>query len=389
MTGPELYPISQELREKAEHHVRSASPPPLWDGWPVTALTHELQVHRAELVAQNEELQATVTALEYEHRLYHTLYEHAPTAYFTLNNHAYIQSVNQAAEHLLGFDRGQLLDRRFLQFIVPEHRAEFSRLLETFPRPKTAASGQFSVIPCGGGRLEVQVQVLTLPDSPQDQPTFLLTLTNLTPLLTAQETMRTLNATLEDRVRESTQHLQVLAEQFRHQARHDALTGLPNRAAFEEALTLALGELHTRRETFAVLFCDIDRFKQINDSLGHPAGDQVLQELARRLRTVIRPTDHVARLGGDEFAVLLHGVAEQSVVSQSVTRLKGALQVPFAIGSQELLVQVGSGVLLVTTEYRSSEEVLRDVDLALYQAKRGGLANTRLFEPSMRGNCQG
>lgn len=384
MTEPEPRPIPQALREQAERQVRSASPPPLWDGWPTAALTHELQVHRAELTAQNEELQVTVAALERGHRLYHTLYEHAPTAYFTLNDRAHIQGVNQAAEHLLGFERGHLLDRRFLQFIGPEHRAEFSRLLGTLRHPGTAVSGQFSVIPCGGGRLEVQVQVLTLPDSPQDQPTFLLTLTNLTPLLTAQEAMHALNATLEDRVREGTRHLRVLAEQFRHQARHDALTGLPNRAAFEEDLTLALAGLHARGETFAVLFCDIDRFKRINDSLGHPAGDQVLRELARRLRSVIRPTDRVARLGGDEFAVLLHGVADHAVVSQVVTRLEEELKVPFVVSSQELFIGVGSGVLLVTAEYHSPEEVLKDVDLALYQAKRGGPAGTRLFEPSMR-----
>ncbi|GGL86378.1 hypothetical protein GCM10010840_25460 [Deinococcus aerolatus] len=276
-----------------------------------------------------------------------------------------------------------------MQFIGPEHRAEFSRLIETLPHAVAHASGLFSVIHSSGGRLQVQLQALTLPDSPQDQPTFLLTLTNLTPLLAAQEAMQALNSTLEDRARESTQQLRGLADQFKYQARHDALTGLHNRAAFEEDLALALEELHERAEAFAVLFCDIDRFKRINDSLGHPAGDQVLQELARRLRTVIRPADHVARLGGDEFAVLLHGVTDQVLVSQTVTQLEEALGVPFDVSGQELFIQVGSGVLLVTAEYHSSKEILKDVDLALYQAKRGGSAGTRLFEPSMRNESQG
>ncbi|CAM3179251.1 Diguanylate cyclase/phosphodiesterase (GGDEF & EAL domains) with PAS/PAC sensor(S) [Deinococcus saxicola] len=262
-------------------------------------------------------------------------------------------------------------------------------MLETLPHIGVAASERFSVIHRSEERLEVQLQALTLPNSAQDQPTSLLTLVNLTPLFKAQESLRALNAGLEDRVREGTQHLQVLADQFRRQARHDALTGLPNRVAFEESLELALEELHARGEAFAVLFCDIDRFKRINDSLGHPAGDQVLQELARRLQTVIRPTDHVARLGGDEFAVLLHGVAGQDLVSRVVTRLEEALAVPFVVSGQELFIQISSGALLVTDEYHSSEDILRDVDLALYQAKRGGPAGTRLFEPSMRDEFRG
>lgn len=389
MTDPAPCPRSQNLREKAEHQVRSISLPPLWDGWPVTALTHELQVHQAELAAQNEELQLMVMALEREHRLYHTLYEHAPTAYFTLDDRAHIQRVNQAAEHLLGFDRAHLLDRRFSQFIGPEHRAEFRRLIKTLPDPGASASGLFSVIHASGERFQVQVQALTLPDSPQNPPTFLLTLTNLTPLLAAQAALHVLNDGLEARVRQSTQHLQVLADQFRHQARHDALTGLHNRAAFEDDLALALEGLHAHGEAFAVLFCDIDRFKRINDSLGHPTGDQVLRELSRCLRTVIRPTDHVARLGGDEFAVLLHGMADQALVSQVITQLEEALKVPLVVSGQELFIQIGIGVLLVTAEYHSSEEILKDVDLALYQAKRGGPAGTCLFEPSMRGEFQG
>ncbi|CAM4213303.1 putative bifunctional diguanylate cyclase/phosphodiesterase [Deinococcus marmoris] len=379
----------QDLREKAEHQVRLASPLPLWDGWPGADLTYELQVYHAELAAQNEELQFTAVELERERRLYHTLYEHAPTAYFTLDEHAYIQGVNQAGEQLLGFDRSHLLARRFLQFIGPGHRAEFSCLMETLLHTGVAISERFSVTHRSDEQLEVQLQALTLPGSPQDQPAFLLSLMNLTPLFEAQEALHALNATLKDRVLESTQHLHVLADQFRHQARHDALTALPNRVAFEECLVLALEELHAQGEAFTVLFCDVDRFKRINDTLGHPAGDQVLQELARRLHSVIRPTDHVARLGGDEFAVLLHGVADQTVVSRVVARLEEALEVPFVVSGQELFIQVGTGVLLVTAEYHSSENILRDVDLALYQAKRGGPAGTRLFEPFMRDEFRG
>ena len=152
---------------------------------------------------------------------------------------------------------------------------------------------------------------------------------------------------------------------------------------------MALEKLHTQGEAFTVLFCDVDRFKRINDTLGHPAGDQVLQKLARSLQAVVRPSDLVARLGGDEFAVLLHRGTDQTLVSQIVTRLEKVLEDPFVVSGQELFIQIGTGVLMVTAGYHSLEEIMRDVDLALYQAKRGGPAGTRLFEPSMRDEFQG
>ena len=216
MTDPEQLCVPLDLREKAEDQMRRAAPPPRWEGWPAAALTHELQVHHAELTAQNEELRLAAVELECEHQLYHTLYEHAPTAYFTLDAHTRILQVNQAGAQLLGFDRGRLLNRRFLQFIGPGERAECSRLLETLLHTCVTATERFSLIHRNDERLQVQMQALTLLGSPQAQPTFLLTLTNLTPLFEAQEALHALNVTLEDRVREGTQHLQVLADQFRH-----------------------------------------------------------------------------------------------------------------------------------------------------------------------------
>lgn len=388
MTDPEPS-FEPHLREEAEYRVRSGSSIQLWTGWQDEDLIYELQIYHAELIAQHEELQLTVAELEREHQLYDTLYQYVPTAYFTLDEQATLLNVNQAGERLLGFQRGHLLARQFLQFIAPGQRAAFRRLLTTLSAPGATEGQPFTVLRRGDEPLNVHLQVLTLPQPLEHQATYLLTLVNMTPLIEAREALHVLNLTLEERVREATQHLHVLTAQFRHQARHDALTGLPNRAGFEERLAQALERLHGHGEVFAVLFCDVDRFKRINDSLGHPAGDQVLRELARRLHAVIRPTDHVARLGGDEFAVLLHGVADQLVATQVVTRLEEALQAPFVVEGQELSIQIGRGVLLVNAEYQTLQEILRDVDLALYQAKRGGPAGTRMFEPSMREEFRG
>ena len=377
-------PEQEALRQEAERRLERLHPPSRWESWDADALTYELHVHHVELELQNEELQLTISELEVERQQYHRLYEHAPAAYFSLDGHGDILYVNQAGLRLLNFPRDRLLTRRFVQFIVPEHRAAFSEVLRTLPEVVPGTPQQFSVMPSHGERLEVHLQGLTLSSSRQDPSRFLLTLMDITPLARAQAHLEQLNASLEDRVRESTRQLLVLNAQLQHQATHDFLTGLPNRAAFAEQLQQALDQLRQVQRPFAVLFFDVDRFKAINDGLGHSGGDQVLVELARRAKVVTRPTDHIARLGGDEFAMLLGDVADVEAVSAVVSRLEAAVRVPFPLFQQELFLNISTGVLLVTDGDQGAEELMRDVDMALYQAKRGGRAGAKVFESSMR-----
>ncbi|UQN10180.1 bifunctional diguanylate cyclase/phosphodiesterase [Deinococcus sp. QL22] len=344
-------------------------------------LVHELGVYHTELNLQNEELQLTVAELELKHRLYHTLYEHAPTAYFTLNEHADILNVNQAGAALLEFEHPHLLMRRFLLFVLPAQRSALSQFLATLLETGTAKPQQFTFVRRSGERREVQVQGLTLPASTPEPLRYLMTLTDVSALVQAQTHLESLNATLEERVAARTQQLTALTIQLSHQARHDHLTGLPNRAAFEEALQEALRALHHTGQGFTVLFCDVDQFKRINDGLGHSAGDQVLQELAQRLRHVIRPTDHVARLGGDEFALLIPGGTHLTVAA----RLQAALVPPVSVDHQDVFIGLSTGILSVSGGYDTAEEILKDVDLALYQAKRSGGAKVQVFEPGLRG----
>ncbi|MDB5044196.1 MAG: sensory box/GGDEF family protein, partial [Deinococcus sp.] len=206
--------------------------------------------------------------------------------------------------------------------------------------------------------------------------------TDITSLVQAQIHLESLNDTLEERVGERTQQLAALTAQFRYQARHDHLTGLANRAAFEEALEHALRELQQTGQGFTVLLCDVDHFKRINDSFGHSAGDQVLQDLAQRLRQVIRSNDQVARLGGDEFALLLPGVGDLSVTD----RMQEILMHPVKLEHQDVFVQLSMGILSISEGYITAEDVLKDVDFALYQAKRrrSGTARFQVFEPELR-----
>jgi Amt family ammonium transporter len=158
-----------------------------------------------------------------------------------------------------------------------------------------------------------------------------------------------------------------------HLAFHDSLTGLPNRALFMERLSRAM-ERSKRRPGyhFAVLLMDLDRFKRINDSLGHAAGDNLLKALARRLETCLRSVDTVARLGGDEFAILLEEVKGSREVIQVADRIGEALNAPFDIGGNEVFCGASVGIVLKTQGYEHAEDILRDSDLAMYRSKESG-----------------
>jgi diguanylate cyclase (GGDEF)-like protein/PAS domain S-box-containing protein len=173
-------------------------------------------------------------------------------------------------------------------------------------------------------------------------------------------------------------------ERLLHEAFHDGLTGLPNRALFMDHLKLSV-ERGKRREDrlFAVLFLDLDRFKVINDSLGHMVGDQLLVGIARRLEICLRPGDTVARLGGDEFTVLLEDLMCMTEAIEVADRLQKALALPFNLNGHEVFTTVSIGIALSSTGYDRPEEVLRDADTAMYRAKMLGKARHEVFDKTM------
>ena len=174
-------------------------------------------------------------------------------------------------------------------------------------------------------------------------------------------------------------------EQLVHNAFHDPLTGLPNRALFLDhlALSLARAKRH-HNHLFAVLFLDLDRFKVINDSLGHMMADRVLVEVALRLQSMLRATDTVARFGGDEFAILLDDLHEISVVPRTVERIRKELQVPIRLEEREIYTSASIGVVMSSPDYTQAEDILQDADIALYQAKTQGRARYIIFDTAMR-----
>jgi diguanylate cyclase (GGDEF)-like protein/PAS domain S-box-containing protein len=172
--------------------------------------------------------------------------------------------------------------------------------------------------------------------------------------------------------------------QLLHDAFHDALTGLSNRALFIDRLKLALAR-HKRlgADHFAVLFLDLDRFKVINDSLGHAIGDQLLVGIARRLETCLRPGDTVARLGGDEFTILLEDVTDTREVTAIAQRIQKELSLPFNLGGHEVFTSASIGIAPSTTGYERPDDILRDADTAMYRAKSLGKSRYEIFDREM------
>ncbi len=173
-------------------------------------------------------------------------------------------------------------------------------------------------------------------------------------------------------------------EQVLFAAFHDALTGLANRTLLSDRLSLAVERAKRNRDyKFAVLFIDLDRFKLINDSLGHPTGDRLLCEIARRLEGCLRPTDTVARLGGDEFAILLEEIEGEYEPTLVAERVQQRLTHPFALDGHEVFTSASIGVAFSDAGYDAPEDILRDADTAMYSAKYNGKARHEVFDRAM------
>ncbi len=173
-------------------------------------------------------------------------------------------------------------------------------------------------------------------------------------------------------------------EQLLHDTLHDALTGLPNRTLFLERLEAALGRAKRHGEyVFAVLFVDLDRFKFINESLGHALGDQLLMQAGRTLVSCVRPEDTVARLGGDEFTILLEDIGDAVHATRVANKIHETLLAPFDLGGHEVFSTASIGIALSATGYERPADVLRDADTAMYRAKARGRAGHEFFDKSM------
>jgi diguanylate cyclase (GGDEF)-like protein len=214
------------------------------------------------------------------------------------------------------------------------------------------------------------------------QPTHPATVSRSDEIGTLMASFNRMIATIEQQSDEINQFPKRL-EQLTKQAFRDPLTNLPNRALFMDRLSHGLTRAQRRHEHLAVLFLDLDRFKVVNDTLGHAVGDQLLVEVSRRLTSALRPGDTVARLGGDEFGILLEDVADAETAEAVVLRVEESLGTPYRFEGREVFVTASIGIALSSAKLGLPEEILRDADLAMYHAKAKGKARHEVFDGSM------
>ena len=215
------------------------------------------------------------------------------------------------------------------------------------------------------------------------------------------QVMRTVEVDVDDRIFSWTYHphpamgvvhlfadditaRRAVEDQLRHDAMHDALTGLPNRHLFMERLARAVLQEKRRVDyLFAVLFLDLDRFKVVNDGLGHHVGDELLSAVAARLRACVRETDTVARFGGDEFAVLLDDIGAVETAVRAAERIQAALSAPVSLSGYEVFTSASIGIALSSEAWGRPDHLVRNADMAMYRAKAAGTGRAELFDRAM------
>ena len=321
-------------------------------------LSHELGTHQIELEMQNEELRRAQEELEASRSRYADLYDFAPIGYLTFDEDGLIREVNLTGAGLLGVDRRHLIGKPFSTFVIKEDRDAFrAHLRETLKR-ETRQIDEIRIGRENGSVLTVQLQSVAAESPESDSPS-----------------CRTAVIDITERKR--------LEEEIQHLAHHDTLTNLPNRLLFIQILSIELAQAQRGKKRFAVLFLDLDRFKQINDTLGHDVGDALLKEVAERLRRSVRVSDTVSRLGGDEFNILLTEIPHAYDVITIAQKVVYAFRKPYVIGRHEFDMSTSIGISIYPEDGETMEALFKNADIAMYHAKEQGGNSYRFYNAEM------
>ncbi|HTL71149.1 MAG TPA: EAL domain-containing protein, partial [Candidatus Eisenbacteria bacterium] len=317
---------------------------------------------------------------------------------FTVNAELRITMWNRAAEIISGWKETEVIGSDFRRYFIfrQEPHGQDGFLLDG----QSAGAGERDrlLFTKEGGEKPVSTLVTPLPGDSGGSGGCIVVFRDITERKVAERALKDAHAELESRVAARTRELALTNEKLQEEiverrsaeeqllrnAFYDMLTGLPNRALFMERLGQSLKHAHRRTDAcFAVLFLDVDRFKVINDSLGHIAGDKLLLSVAQRLSSLLRIADTVARFGGDEFAILLEEITDAGDATQIAERIQKELALPFTLNAQEIFITASIGISIYMQTYEQPEDLLRDADMAMYRAKSLGKARYEMFSADM------
>ena len=319
----------------------------------------------AELLRMREIEGAANTALRESEQLSRAAIDTAVDGILTIDERGVVQTLNPAAQRLFGWSSSELVGRNVATLMPAQYGQEHDEYLARYLR-----TGERRII--GIGREVTGLR--------RDGTTFPMDLAVSEVWLGARRLFTGVVRDISER--------RIFQARLAHQAMHDPLTGLANRALLIERIEHAISRFDRTRGHLAVLFLDLDRFKVVNDSMGHDAGDQLLMEAAARLRDVMRPADTVARLGGDEFVLLVEDVADTRAAAAVAARVVATLSEPFTLRGNAAYVSASVGVALGAPG-DVAQDVLRDADAAMYAAKAAGRSRFEIFDGTIRAQAVG
>lgn len=331
----------------------------------INQLINDLELMRDELVNQSEALAMREARLS-------TIMANVIDGLITIDKSGKVQSFNLAAERIFGYTASEVVG----QDIHLLFSSAFTDIFQTNDTETPLNIEQIAPYETLGKRnngdtfyIEASVNEICQMDG----CIYIVVCRDISERKQADAKIKSLQEDLERRVIKRTRELAGVNKELKHQALHDSLTSLPNRVLLQDRLSQAIRAAKREGHSIALMISDLDRFKEINDTLGHHYGDLLLQQVAVRLRGVLRDSDTVARLGGDEFAILLPNISDKEQISQAAIKIAKAIDMPFIFEDQNIHIGISIGISMYPEDSEEPSKLMRQADVAMYVAKRSNI----------------
>ena len=343
----------------------------------ISDLADDLERMRYELVTRNQAIAAR------EERI-RAIMDNVVDGIITIDRNGVIESMNQAALEIFSYSSEEIVGSNLDTLLNQPYFCEYEQPDTAIPAAPSVSFIGVSTHETVGRRkdghtfpMEIAISELTHSKG----RLFIAIVRDITERKQAEAEIKALQEDLEQRVIKRTRELAALNRELEHQALHDALTELPNRLLLQDRLRQAILVAQREHHPLALLITDLDRFKEINDTLGHHYGDLVLQQVAARLRSGLRESDTIARLGGDEFAVLLPMIDNEQDAINAARKLISIMEKPIILEDQSFHIGISVGIALYPGHGKDGSTLMRHADVAMYVAKRS-TADYALYDPS-------